>query len=78
MTDRIKQMAEEAGIQAPWEYDGHSQDCPWMADTAALAKFAALVAEDCARVADDVADEHCSHPRSATGDAIRAHYPKPD
>ena len=53
-TDRIKQMAQEAGIQPPWVYDGRSQDTPWMADTADLAKFAALVAEDCARV---VADE---------------------
>ena len=45
-TDRIKQMAQEAGIQPPWVYDGWSQDTPWMADTADLAKFAALVAED--------------------------------
>jgi len=45
-TDRIKQMAQEAGIQPPWVYDGRSQDTPWMADTADLAKFAALVAED--------------------------------
>jgi len=52
-TDRIKQMAQEAGIQPPWVYDGWSQDTPWMADTADLAKFAALVAEDCARVVDD-------------------------
>lgn len=52
-TDRIKQMAQEAGIQPPWVYDGRSQDTPWMADTADLAKFAALVAEDCARAAQN-------------------------
>ena len=45
-TDRIKQMAQEAGIQPPWVYDGRSQDTPWMADTADLAKFAALAVED--------------------------------
>lgn len=53
-TDRIRQMAQEAGIQSPEQYDGHSQDCPWMATTDELTRFAQLVAEDCARVADHV------------------------
>lgn len=50
-TDRIRQMAREAGIQSPEQCDGHSQDCPWMATTDELTRFAQLVAEDCARVA---------------------------
>ncbi len=52
-TDRIRQMAQEAGIQSPEQYDGHSQDCPWMATTDELTRFAQLVAEDCARVAEE-------------------------
>ena len=72
-TDRIRQMAQEAGIQSPEQYDGHSQDCPWMATTDELTRFAQLVAEDCARVADDTI-ERGGDPAWNAADAIRARY----
>ena len=94
MTDRIKQMAEEAGLLPCHEV--YAED---------LAKFAALVAEDVLSDEDGIAElmaEHLyGHPRSdaiewAKEDkfdsqkdkaleliaimksAIRARYPKPD
>ena len=70
-TDRIRQMAQEAGIQSPEQYDGHSQDCPWMATTDELTRFAQLVAEDCARVADENDFGPIPH---HIGDNLRARY----
>lgn len=56
-TDRIKQMAQEARLLPCYEvYDDD------------LARFAQLVAEDCARIADE------SEPRRGVGDEIRYYY----
>lgn len=46
-TDRIKQMAQDAG------FPGMAVDNMSPQDAGRLAKFAALVAEDCARVAQN-------------------------
>ena len=73
-TDRIRQMAQEAGIQSPEQYDGHSQDCPWMATTDELTRFAQLVAEDCARVAGAAMERENVRTKDAPSDAIRARY----
>ena len=72
-TDRIKQMAQEAG------FPGMAVDNMSPQDAERLAKFAALVAEDCARVCDERAaemfgfteEEHCSQELAR---AIRARY----
>ena len=81
-TDRIKQMAQEAGFHV--DEDGSINDG---VETAAdfsddLAKFAALVAEDCLRVLDDEADKAMDrglgndvyHLATWTDEAIRARY----
>ena len=83
MTDRIKQMAQQAGFHV--DENGSINDG---VETAAdfsdeLAKFAALVAEDCAQIADETTehgamDEHGETKEYATAEAIRARYPKPD
>lgn len=64
-TDRIKQMAQEAGI----DIDPH--EGIHRAYSIHLAKFAALVAEDCARVADNSDFGPIPH---HIGDQIRARY----
>lgn len=76
-TDRIRQMAQEAGFSV--EEDGAINDG---VETAAdfseeLTRFAQLVAEDCARVAEDTI-ERGGDPAWNAADAIRARYPKPD
>ena len=77
-TDRIRQMAQEAGIQSPEQYDGHSQDCPWMATTDELTRFAQLVAEDCASTSPNGLDIRASAGPAEVWtkfrDAIRARY----
>ena len=50
-TDRIRQMAQEAGFGI-----GHSE-----AAAALFERFAQLVAEDCARVCEDEANEWAGH-----------------
>lgn len=85
-TDRIRQMAQEAGFERfkdesvdPINFEP-SPDGMWVLwDDDALARFAQLVAEDCARVCDDRAvemagfteEEHASQHLAA---AIRARY----
>ena len=73
MTDRIKQMAEEAHNYADHvTFDNPEAD--W--NDLFNAKFAALVAEDCARIADD--KSHLEYDDRITQqsivDAIRARY----
>lgn len=78
-TDRIKQMAKEVGLV--WrDGDGVYPAITDFTDmTPNLSKFAALVAEDCARVCDERAaemfgfteEEHCSQELAR---AIRARY----
>ena len=81
-TDRIKQMAQEAGFYV--DEDGSITDG---VETAAdfsdeLAMFAALVAEDCLRVLDDEAAKAMDrglgndvyHLATWTDEAIRARY----
>ena len=70
-TDRIRQMAQEAGIQSPEQYDGHSQDCPWMATTDELTRFAQLVAEDFMRAHTEAV---MMSPHVSKEDLIRARY----
>lgn len=73
MTDRIKQMAQEAGIDIDSDtlcrHEGWSEP---------MRKFAALVAEDCARVADERLTSGRSPMGKVAAAAIRARYPKPD
>jgi len=57
-TDRIRQMAQEAGLI----------DRVVFYNEGTLARFAQLVAEDCARIADE------SEPRRGVGDEIRYEY----
>jgi len=61
-TDRIRQMAQEAdaGIDSVLGIIRMSPE--------GLARFAQLVAEDCARIADE------SEPRRGVGDEIRYEY----
>ena len=48
----IEKLAREAGIQDPETYHGDpKRDCPWIANTNELRRFAALVAEACAQIA---------------------------
>lgn len=61
-TDRIKQMAQEAGL----DLDPHGGIA--RAYEVHLTRFAQLVAEDCARIADE------SEPRRGVGDEIRYYY----
>ena len=79
-TDRIRQMAQEAGFERfkdesvdPINFEP-SPDGMWVLwDDDALARFAQLVAEDCARLAyGKVADGHAHHAHVA----IRARYSK--
>ena len=62
-TDRIKQMAQEAGLLPCHEV--YAED---------LAKFAALVAEDCAQHVERKMTEGRSPMGRATADFIRARY----
>ena len=70
-TDRIRQMAREAGIQSPAEYDDHSTDCPWIATTDDLARFAQLVAEDFSEAYTEAVR---NSPHISAADFIRARY----
>lgn len=68
-TDRIKQMAQDAG------FPGMAVDNMSPQDAERLAKFAALVAEDCARAADAYGmPEGSSHAAINIAQAIRALY----
>jgi len=75
-TDRIKQMAQEAGFSVgSWPGRGEVITADHSIDvTEWLTKFAALVAEDCA----DCANERLTSGRSPMGkvaaEAIRARY----
>ena len=88
-TDRIKQMAQEAGLLRyadesvdPVDFVPNENGMWVLWDDAALAKFAALVAEDCLRVLDDEADKAMDrglgndvyHLATWTDEAIRARY----
>lgn len=69
MTDRIKQMAEEAGI----DLDPHGGI--HRAYTEHLAKFAALVAEDCADIVDNADTPDCGGwTAGGISDTIRARF----
>ena len=86
--DRIKQMAEEAGLERyadqsvdPVDFVPNENGLWVLWDDAALAKFAALVAEDCARVCERMGARHKDIRSAALESAaenIRARYPKPD
>jgi len=52
-TDRIKQMAQEAGASFDPTFESVGDNPAFIMSPDELAKFAALVAEDCARVVDD-------------------------
>lgn len=53
----IEAMAREAGIQDPETYHGDpSRDRPWIASTGELGRFAAIVADECAKIAADIGD----------------------
>ena len=77
-TDRIRQMAQEAGFERfkdesvdPINFEP-SPDGMWVLwDDDALARFAQLVAEDCARVADENDFGPIPH---HIGDNLRARY----
>lgn len=80
-TDRIRQMAQEAGFERfkdesvdPINFEP-SPDGMWVLwDDDALARFAQLVAEDCARVVDAAMDKEDVCTKDAPSDAIRARY----
>ena len=82
-TDRIRQMAQEAGFERfkdesvdPINFEP-SPDGMWVLwDDDALTRFAQLVAEDCARVADGLASFDWESAASAhrIDQAIRARY----
>ena len=62
MNDRIRELAEQAGFN-PYNYEG--------ANAALFKKFAVLIVEECA----NVADENYIHRGSRTcGLAIRLHF----
>lgn len=66
-TDRIRQMAQEAGID-------ESAEGFFLLGGEDLARFAKLVAEDCARVVDAAMDKEDVCTKDAPSDAIRARY----
>ena len=83
MNERIKQLAEQAGLvkildEHASEYgNGMFENTPYPE----LEKFAQLIVRECVGVADDyvkdcTCDEHknCKHPRSAIGRKIREHF----
>lgn len=72
-TDRIKQMAQEAGfsLHSFNAIDGDEVMAGEYAITGDLIRFAQLVAEDCARVADENGLGSMSH---HVGDQIRAMF----
>lgn len=76
-TDLIERLAREAGLRE----EGYKS----LAHEKALARFAALVAEECAKEFDEMADDaDAEHERSTLvkyyderAAAIRAKFPKP-
>lgn len=66
-TDRIRQMAKEATAYAD-AMDGSGQMAGRIWSDVRDEYFAQLVAEDCARIADE------SEPRRGVGDEIRYEY----
>ena len=81
-TDRIKQMAQEAGASFDPTFESVGDNPAFIMSPDELAKFAALVAEDCLRVLDDEADKAMDrglgndvyHLATWTDEAIRARY----
>ena len=77
MNERIKELAEQAGItlsQKDFSYY-------WVESAEDIGKFAELIVRECVGVADDyvkdcTCDEHinCKHPQSAIGRKIREHF----
>lgn len=67
-TDRIKQMAQEAGFPS-MAVENMSQH-----DLERLTRFAQLVAEDCAMVVDAAMEQENVCTKDAPSDAIRARY----
>lgn len=76
-TDRIRQMAREAGASFDPTFESVGDNPAFIMSPEQLTRFAQLVAEDCARVADDTI-ERGGDPAWNAADAIRARYPKPD
>ncbi len=76
-TDRIRQMAQEAGASFDPTFESVGDNPAFIMSPEQLTRFAQLVAEDCARVADDTI-ERGGDPAWNAADAIRARYPKPD
>lgn len=78
-TDRIRQMAREAGASFDPTFESVGDNPAFIMSPEQITRFAQLVAEDCARVCDDRAvemagfteEEHASQHLAA---AIRARY----
>lgn len=78
-TDRIAQMAREAGAGTVCDTDPQCFIGDTAFDADALQAFARLVAEDCAKVCDDKASkvyDHAKAPYLNMSQAIRASYSK--
>lgn len=74
MTDRIKQMAQEAGASFDPTFESVGSNPAFIMSPDELARFAQLVAEDCARVVDAAMDKEDVCTKDAPSDAIRARY----
>lgn len=82
-TDRIRQMAQEAGASFDPTFESVGDNPAFIMSPEQLARFAQLVAEDCARVVDAATDEAMEkrglgmdayHAADDATNAIRARY----
>ena len=60
-TDRIRQMAQEAGASFDPTFESVGSNPMFIMSPDELTRFAQLVAEDCARVCEDEANEWAGH-----------------
>ena len=70
-TDRIRQMAQEAGASFDPTFESVGDNPAFIMSPEQLTRFAQLVAEDCARVADENDFGPIPH---HIGDNLRARY----
>ena len=69
MTPEIERLAKEAGVMV--QFDVFKGDVLYSSDLKVLAKFAALIAEECAELAEK------SHSSEQCWFAIRSKFPMP-
>lgn len=73
-TDRIRQMAQEAGASFDPTFESVGDNPAFIMSPEQLTRFAQLVAEDCARVAGAAMERENVRTKDAPSDAIRARY----